>query len=157
MAETEILIRPITEEEFVHWKKGSRENYAREKEKEGLSREDALAEAEASFQRHLGQGKDSPNHHVYSITLGGNVIGTLWWGAQKQGTAQVAWIYDITLVSTQRGKGLGKRTMEWAMADAKTKGFGKLGLHVFGHNKIARSLYESLGFETTNLVMYRKL
>jgi ribosomal protein S18 acetylase RimI-like enzyme len=47
--------------------------------------------------------------------------------------------------------------MEWAQIDVKNKGFEQLGLHVFGHNKIARALYESLGFETTNMVMSKKL
>jgi hypothetical protein len=55
----EIEIRPATHEEFAKWKESSLANYAREKEKEGLSAADAHAEAEASFQRHLGQGKDS--------------------------------------------------------------------------------------------------
>ena len=85
------------------------------------------------------------------------MVGTLWWGVQKQGAGQVAWIYDIVLDPSQRGKGLGRQTMEWAMRDAKAKGFSRLGLHVFGHNKVARKLYESLGFEVGNLVMYKGL
>ena len=47
--------------------------------------------------------------------------------------------------------------MELAQADVKEKGFSRLGLHVFGHNKVARKLYESLGFETTNVVMSKGL
>jgi ribosomal protein S18 acetylase RimI-like enzyme len=152
-----IQVRPVTEAEFQRWKNASLENYAGEKEKEGLTHEDARAEAESSFQRHLGQGKDTPNHHIYSVTLDGAVIGTLWWGTQKQGTKLVAWIYDIVLDPSQRGRGLGRQVMEWAQADVKAKGFEKLGLHVFGHNQVAQKLYRSLGFETTNLIMYKKL
>jgi ribosomal protein S18 acetylase RimI-like enzyme len=150
-------IRPITDEEFTSWRAASLDSYGKEKAREGLSENDARAEAEASFQRHLGKGKDSPNHHVYAITREGSTIGTLWWGVQKHGTQEVAWIYDIVLDPAYRGKGLGRRTMEWAMRDAKAKGFAKLGLHVFGHNQTARKLYESLGFEATNIVMYRKI
>ena len=154
---SEFAIRPITEAEFSAWREQSLETYAREKEKEGLSATDAKAEAEASFQRHLGNGRNSPNHYVYSVTSNGSVVGTLWWGTQKHGTKQVAWIYDIVLDPAQRGKGLGRKTMEWAMADARAKGFDRLGLHVFGHNKVAQGLYQSLGFEITNLVMYKSL
>lgn len=46
---------------------------------------------------------------------------------------------------------------EVAQADVKSKGFDRLGLHVFGYNKPARQLYRSLGFETTNIVMYKNL
>lgn len=150
-------IRPITEEEFTTWRKGSFENYAAEKTKEGLSGEDARAEAEASFNKLLPEGSKSKGHHIYSVVNDGAVIGTLWWGISKQGKAEVPWIYDIMLEPGSRGKGLGRRVMEWAEKDVRSKGFAKLGLHVFGHNKVARSLYESLGFETTNLVMYKKL
>jgi ribosomal protein S18 acetylase RimI-like enzyme len=156
---TEIEIRPITEQEFNTWKAASRENYAKEKEKEGLSAADARAESEASFKRHLSEGINTPGHHVYSVVLrnSGAVVGTLWWGMQKQGTSQIPWIFDIVLDPSQRGKGLGRKLMELAQADVKAKGFGTLGLHVFGHNKVARSLYESLGFVTTNVVMSKKL
>jgi ribosomal protein S18 acetylase RimI-like enzyme len=32
-----------------------------------------------------------------------------------------------------------------------------IGLHVFGHNAGARLLYERLGYETTNLNMFKTL
>lgn len=36
-------------------------------------------------------------------------------------------------------------------------GMKKIGLHVFGHNKVARGLYEKLGYETTNVVMAKTI
>jgi ribosomal protein S18 acetylase RimI-like enzyme len=41
--------------------------------------------------------------------------------------------------------------------EAKRLGFKKLGLHVFGHNMIARGLYEKLGYAITNLNMAKSL
>jgi GNAT superfamily N-acetyltransferase len=152
-----LTMRAITEPEFEIWRKASGLTYAAEKVNEGLTEEDARAEAHASFEKHLSQGPSSPGHHIYSVVLDGTVIGTLWWGLSKQGKTEVPWIYDIMLEPSFRGKGLGRRVMEWAAADVRSKGFAKLGLHVFGHNKVARELYESLGFETTNIVMYKKL
>ena len=32
-----------------------------------------------------------------------------------------------------------------------------ISLHVFGHNRVARALYEKLGYETTNVNMTEKL
>jgi GNAT superfamily N-acetyltransferase len=150
-------IRAITLSEFQAWEKSSELNYAAEKVKEGLSEEDALAESKASREKHLPKGLATPNHYLYSVELDGAVIGTLWWGLSKQGKTDVPWIFDIMLEPSSRGKGLGRRVMEWAADDVRSKGFSKLGLHVFGHNKVARGLYESLGFETTNIVMYKKL
>jgi GNAT superfamily N-acetyltransferase len=150
-------IRAITDSEFEVWEKSSELNYANEKMKEGLTEEDARAESKAARERHLPKGRKTVGHHIYSVELEGAVIGTLWWGLSKQGKADVPWIFDVMLDPAVRGKGLGRRVMEWAAEDVRSKGFIKLGLHVFGHNKIARSLYESLGFETTNLVMYKNL
>jgi len=154
-----ILLRPMSDLEFDSWQTYSRKNYAEEKEKEGLSKKDALAEAEQSFSRHLPQGKSTPDHYVYALTLKGEdaPIGCLWWGIHKHGSKKVAWIFDIELQPEFRGQGLGRAAMELAQSDVKSKGFQRLGLHVFGHNKAAHSLYQSLGFEPTNVVMYKNL
>ncbi len=149
----------MTEEEYLVWSIHSKENYAAEKEKEGLSSDDAKAEAEKSFERLLPQGKDTPNYYLYTVMeVSQNLpVGILWWGVQKQGSKSVAWIYDIELRPELRGNGFGRATMELAMKDALSKGYERLGLHVFGHNKIAQSLYQSMGFEPTNIVMYKNL
>ena len=156
---SKLKIRPMTEPEYLAWREYSGKNYAAEKEKEGLSPEDAKAEAEKSFARHLPQGKDTPDHYLYAMVSvdSGEQVGILWRGVQKHGSKNVAWIYDIEMQPSQRGKGFGRATMELAQADAKAKGYDRLGLHVFGHNKTARGLYESMGFETTNVVMYKDL
>ncbi len=40
---------------------------------------------------------------------------------------------------------------------AKELGMKKIGLHVFGHNKVARGLYEKLGYEITNINMIKSI
>jgi ribosomal protein S18 acetylase RimI-like enzyme len=154
-----LKIRPMTDPEFEAWQAHSRVNYAAEKEKEGLSPEDAKAEAEKSFAKHLPQGKLTEGHNIYAVIRAedGLLVGHLWWGLQNHGSKKVPWIFDIELLPNMRGKGYGRATMELAQRDVLDKGFSRLGLHVFGHNKVARSLYESLGFETSNVVMYKEL
>jgi ribosomal protein S18 acetylase RimI-like enzyme len=39
----------------------------------------------------------------------------------------------------------------------RDKGNTQLRLHVFGNNAVARALYESLGFQTTNVMMSKSL
>ena len=41
--------------------------------------------------------------------------------------------------------------------EARARGLAGIGLHVFGHNPGARALDEKLGYETTNLHMFKKV
>lgn len=54
-------------------------------------------------------------------------------------------LIDISLVSAQRGRGLGRALIEASQAEARALGRG-MGLHVLMSNGRARKLYESLGF-----------
>lgn len=40
---------------------------------------------------------------------------------------------------------------------AKEIGLKMIGLHVFGHNKVARGLYEQLGYAETHIKMEKSL
>lgn len=151
-----LKLRPMTEPEYQKWREESRENYAAEKEKSGLSRADAIAEMEKSFARHLPEGRLTKNHHLYSVVGSDDQpVAMVWWGLNSNGSELAPWIFDIVVDPAQRGKGLGRLTMQLAETDVKAKGFRKLGLHVFGHNSVAHGLYKSLGFRETNIVMWK--
>jgi RimJ/RimL family protein N-acetyltransferase len=154
-----IYLRPIQEEEFARWKANSFENYVKEKEKSGLSPEDARLVAERSFNTLLPNGPDSPGQTIYSIVERSSetVVGTLWWGMQREGNSKAPWIYDIVLEESARGKGYGREAMQAVEKALKELGHKKLGLHVFGHNTVARGLYDSLGFRATSIVMNKEL
>lgn len=66
-------------------------------------------------------------------------------------------IYDITIWEEHRSKGYGKKAMQEIEAFAKDKGIKSIGLHVFGHNKKARDLYEKVGYRETNSKMEKTL
>jgi len=60
------------------------------------------------------------------------------------------------------GRGEGARALATAAfaaleGEARARGLAGIGLHVFGHNPGARALYEKLGYETTNLHMFKKV
>lgn len=152
----QIELRPISPEEFEHWRVASRKKYAAEKEKSGLTKEAAKAEAERSFSTLLPEGEKTPRHHIYTLveSASGEAVGTLWWNHKEDNTS---WIYDIVLKEEFRGRGYGRATMQLAEADMRAKGVRRMGLHVFGHNLIAQNLYRSLGMEVTNLVMQKDL
>jgi ribosomal protein S18 acetylase RimI-like enzyme len=56
-----------------------------------------------------------------------------------------------------RGRGFGRAAMVLAEQEARRGGARRLGLNVFGTNTVARSLYESLGYEITELQMSKEL
>ena len=47
--------------------------------------------------------------------------------------------------------------MTLAEEAARNHGATELGLNVFGHNAVARSLYESMGYQTTAVNMRKSL
>lgn len=146
-------------DEFKVWKIESQANYAKEKEKAGLSKEEAEAVAEKSFRELLPSEEKSEGQFLFSIieSSSGKVVGTLWWGLQKQSKDPLPWIYDIMLSEASRGKGYGRAAMEAAQASVKENGYSRLGLHVFGHNQVARKLYESMNFKPISIVMQKEL
>ena len=56
-------------------------------------------------------------------------------------------IESVGVVPEARGLGLGKRLMQEAFAEARQRGHDTIGIMVIHGNDIARSLYESSGFE----------
>ncbi|MDY0393948.1 GNAT family N-acetyltransferase [Virgibacillus halophilus] len=66
-------------------------------------------------------------------------------------------MYDINIWKGNQGKGYGKQAMKQIEIIAKEIGLKVIGLHVFGHNKVARGLYEQLGYIETNIKMEKSL
>jgi len=154
-----IFLKPITSEEFSRWRAIAVKTYAAEKQKSGLLKNEAEEVANTSFNSLLPENEKTPNHYLFSVVESdtGLRVGTLWWGLQKQGNGLSPWIYDILLEESARGKGYGRATMLAAEASVRENGHRRLGLHVFGHNQVARNLYDSMGFKTTSVVMLKEL
>jgi cytosine/adenosine deaminase-related metal-dependent hydrolase len=94
IAAGEIYLRPMSEAEFGPWSERSRAEYAKDKESEGLSPEDAREVAEKSFRELLPNGVSSLDQYVRQVveTATDRVVGYLWWGVQKHGQRRIAWI-----------------------------------------------------------------
>jgi len=90
----------------------------------------------------------------------GEVVGELWVGINKEdvsGLTEIAWIYDITVKMGCQGRGIGTLLMGKAVEHANAKGFKKMGLMVNAKNTKALKLYEKLGFQTRNLIMFKNV
>ncbi|SET80116.1 Acetyltransferase (GNAT) family protein [Salinibacillus kushneri] len=77
------------------------------------------------------------------------------WLAQRSN--EKGFICDVNIWEGNQGRGYGKQAMKELELVAKKLGLKSIGLHVFGHNQIARGLYEKLGYIETDILMEKKI
>jgi ribosomal protein S18 acetylase RimI-like enzyme len=89
----------------------------------------------------------------------GERLGLLWFGISRNLVTgeEEAWVYNVSVAEGHQGQGIGLRIMQHAEELARADGFRSLGLMVSSHNARARALYEKLAFQTTNLLMRKRL
>lgn len=153
-----IELTAMTEATFNQYYKYALKEYADEHVKAGNWREeDAIQKAREQFDQLLPDGLATKGHVLLSILHDGEPIGIIWLHVQSNHQEKQAFIFDIKLDENQRGKGLGKAAMEALDQYALSKGVQQIRLHVFAHNHRARSLYEKMGYETTDYKMSKRL
>ena len=81
----------------------------------------------------------------------------IWIASQQRGAQRTAFIYNIEIAEALRGKGYGRQALLAVEEKVKALGLDTISLHVFGHNLVARALYEKVGYEVTNVLMSKKL
>jgi ribosomal protein S18 acetylase RimI-like enzyme len=87
----------------------------------------------------------------------GETVGALWL-ADQSSQSQGSWfIYDIVINEAFRGRGLGRKTMTAGEEFVKAHGGTRLALNVFGPNRVARNLYESMDYQTMAVSMFKDL
>lgn len=150
-----VTLKLMNAEEFQKYVDISIKEYAIEKVASGnWSQEESLTKAKEDYAHLLPDGEKSKNNYLYNILHDNQAVGTIWLAQKANGEG---FIYDISITETNRGSGYGKEAMKEIEVLAKGLGMTKIGLHVFGHNLVARGLYEKLGYETTNLVMVKEI
>jgi len=149
----------MTPDEYDAWLPNSIEEYAAEHARAGSRPADkSLEMAHEEFQKLLPHGLATPEHHLLVGHVDGAPVGFLWLRIPPAGPGSVdAFVYNVEVDPDQRGKGYGRGLMEGAEVYARDQGATAIRLHVFGHNTVARSLYESLGYATTNVNMVKPL
>jgi len=137
----------MTAEEFGPWRESEIEGYTEDILRNGrFAPETAHDKALESFDRLLTAGLETPGHVIWAAEdpdTGGRV-GFLWLGPSEEPTQ--AWVFDIGVDEALRGRGYGRALILAFEDEARTRGYIRVGLNVFGHNEVARHLYESLGY-----------
>lgn len=118
--------------------------------------EKALEAAKRDVTNYLPEGKNTKDHYFFDLISDQKSCGYLWFGVREQTGTKKIFIFDILVHESARGKGCGKFMLAWLESEAKLMGLNEIYLHVFAKNTVARGLYESTGFQVTNLYMAKK-
>lgn len=151
-------LKEMSEAEFSQYQENSAKSYAEEKVRAGnWPAEGAYERSIREFQILLPQGHKTPGHEIYSVVDSSTqkAVGMVWFGHNKEKNS--VFIYDIVILESMRSAGLGRQTMRLVENRARELGAKEVALHVFGHNTRAIGLYQSLGFEVTNINMVKPL
>lgn len=160
MSENEsVNLTTMNEPEFLEFLNAEVEGYANEKVKAGAwKREDAYELSRRDFMSILPQGKDTKGHSIMNITDAKNRenVGILWveWHNVNHNSL---FIWDILIYDKYRRKGYGSAALKHLEGLARGRGISGISLHVFGHNKPAIAMYNSLGFYTEDIIMKKVL
>lgn len=150
-----VSLRPMSQDEFAHWLPGARDRYARDIARSGggSDEEAALRKAIEDTEQLFPGDHPSPDQFVFVVEADGEAVGEFWFAERGTGLGRCLWIYDIRIDEAYRGRGYGKAAMLSAEVEARQRGYSRIGLNVFGGNDIARSLYQSLGYEENAIFM----
>jgi ribosomal protein S18 acetylase RimI-like enzyme len=141
---------------LASWLARSRAEYVEERVRSGEGADDATANADASMERFFPGGSPAEGQLVGRLKVGGQPVGWLWVGPFGADPAQW-WVWNVEITESERGRGYGRKAMRLAEDLASSRGAVTIGLNVFAHNRVARNLYTSLGYEETSVQMRKGL
>jgi ribosomal protein S18 acetylase RimI-like enzyme len=123
----------------------------------GISKEAAAEESRLSQLASFPDGKVAPHEQLWvAVDEAGAQVGMLWLAHREPGTPKEhAWIYDIEVDESQRGKGYGRKLLALAEEQTRALGLSSLRLNVFGQNQVARELYRTQGFAESRVTMIK--
>ena len=155
MSQAELTLRPMTPAEIDEWLPRQVAGHAALITASGaLPPRAAREKAERDTAAYFSTGAAAAGQLAFRIMAGQVGVGWLWLSVPGPGPDRLmAWIFEIEIEAPFRGCGYGRAAMRLAENEARARGMTSLGLNVHGQNVIARSLYESLGYEVMALQM----
>jgi ribosomal protein S18 acetylase RimI-like enzyme len=153
-----LALRPMTEAEFSNWRARILPDYAAAYVRAGVW---STGEADRRAARLIGNllpaGVETPGMLLLSAdALHGGPVGMVWLVLDRPRPG-AAWIYNIEIFPDHRGQGYGRALLAAAEERSRAQGAAEIGLNVFGANTVARSLYESAGYEIASLQLSKPL
>ncbi len=151
-----ITVEPFAPSELDLWLQETLARYIDERISAGDSLAGAQANANASVERFFPNGSPASGQVIGRLVSSRQRIGHLWTGPAADDSERW-WVWDVLIYEEFRGRGYGRQAMLLAEGLARTNGASTIGLNVFGHNNVARSLYSALGYQETSVQMRKAL
>ena len=153
-----IKIQKMLPEEFTELIEMGQPHYIEGKAKSlGISYEQAREKALKEYQAILPEGIHTKNHKFFTAKFDGKLAGYAWVEIREEESKISAWGYDIHVKDEYRRQGIAKEIFKELEGKLKEIGVEEVRFHVYADNFRAIPLYEQFGFETTNIVMRKKL
>jgi ribosomal protein S18 acetylase RimI-like enzyme len=119
----------------------------------GLVREDTSIPLNAKYTRAFAAIEQDPNQILVVVEERDDLVGCLQLtfvpGLSRLGMWR-GQIESVRIASGNRGKGLGRKMFEWAIAECRKRGCGLVQLTSDKSRGEALQFYESLGFSATH-------
>lgn len=154
-----IQLTPMTQPEYETFLAYLIPDYAADMVHAGFWRaEEAQAKAEHELAENLPRGLETPDSYLYTLIEAetGQKVGVLWCLFRQISVPEI-FIADIMIYKEFRRRGYARQALEALHQRAKEMGAVQVGLHVFGYNQAARTLYEQMGYTATSLQMRKAL
>jgi len=122
----------------------------------GRSREDICEPLDPGYRAAFDAVAADPNQHLLVAELDGEIVGTFQLSFLAGLSHRGAWrgqIEAVRIARAQRGKGLGREMIEWAIARCRARGCRMVQLTTHKSRGRAHSFYERLGFEPSHIGM----
>jgi ribosomal protein S18 acetylase RimI-like enzyme len=145
------------QDELAQWIPAMIAGYVEQRIGAGESRESAWTNAEAQRAQLFPGGTVAEGQYVMNLVVDGAPIGVLWMGRPLGGSEDTWFVFYVEIDEAHRGRGLGREAMGAAEAWTIANGGQRIALNVFGPNAVARSLYDSLGYQVMATSMFKDL
>ena len=152
-------LRPMTPSEYADWLVESIPAYATDKVASGQwSAAESLELSRREHDELLPQALATPDNHFYVIVDARSVaVGMLWFAVTARFNARIAYVYDVGVRPERQREGHATRAFLALEDEARRLGLAGVALHVFGRNTGARALYAKLGYQPTNINLFKPL
>jgi ribosomal protein S18 acetylase RimI-like enzyme len=140
-------IRPYQPEDFVAIKEITVEAFDGVSIDQAIEREFGLINGN-NWQwrkgRHIDADVARESEGIFVVEIDGRIVGSISTWQDKD--AGIGHIPNITFVPELRGKGLGRKLIEFALEHFRKSGLTHVRIETLAHNEVGDHLYRSLGF-----------
>jgi GNAT superfamily N-acetyltransferase len=119
----------------------------------GRMRESSAAELDERYAKAFAAIEQDPNQLLAVAERDGEIVGTLQLSFIPGLTRQGMWrgqIEGVRVAAAERGGGIGRAMIEWAVGESRRRGCGLVQLTSDKRRSGAHAFYEALGFQATH-------